>query len=118
MLLLEKVKFAGKRVSGMFAFVLWAFTAILGFYEIFLGRELLFRIYARFWSGSARRGADYWTALTLGNSAMVALAIAWIALVMGGGEYHYRRVGQRCSWKLFGWTIAIEMIVLALALLI
>jgi hypothetical protein len=36
------------------------------------------------------------------------------ALVMGGGEYYFKRVGQRSSWKLFGWTVGAELVVLAL----
>jgi len=101
-------------VSGVLAFLLWVGTAILGLYEIFLVREILFRLYARFWGSSDGRGQDYWRALALGNWALIPLSVLWLALVVGGGEYHYRRVGQRSSWKLFGWTIAVEVLILIL----
>jgi hypothetical protein len=102
--------------SGVVAFILWVGTAIVGLYEIFLVRETLFRIYARISFSGLKR--DYWRALALGNWALIPLALVWIALVVGGGEYHYRRVGQRSSWKLFGWTIAAELFVLILPLLV
>jgi len=106
-------------LSGVVAFILWVGTAIVSLYEIFLVREMLFRIYVRFWSGSGGLGRnDFWRALALGNWALIPLALAWIALVVGGGEYHYKRVGQRSSWKLFGWTIAAEMLILVLPILI
>ncbi len=104
--------------SGVLAFILWAGTAVLGLYEIILVREMLFRIRARFWSSSGGHGMDYWRAVALGNWAVLPLAIVWIALVIGGGEYHYKRAGQRSSWKLFGWTIAVEVLILVMALLV
>lgn len=105
-------------LSGALAFVLWAATALVGLYEIVLLRDMIFRLYARFWVRYDGRGKDYWRALALGNWALVPLSIAWIALVVGGGEYHYKRFGQRGSWKLFGWTVVVETLVLALALFV
>jgi len=100
-------------LSRVLAFILWLGTAVLGIYEIFLIREMLFCAYALVMGGPSTQ-TDYWGALALGNWALIPLSIVWIALVMGGGEYHYQRVGQRSSWKLFGWTIAAELIVLSL----
>ena len=98
-------------LSGALAFVLWAATAALGLFEIVVVREMLLRI-------CACLGSDYLEALNLGNWAVFVLAILWLALVVGGAEYHYRRFGQRSSWKLFGWTIAVEVLILVLALFI
>jgi hypothetical protein len=100
-------------LSYVLAFILWVGTAILGIYEIYLIREMIFAIYARF-AGGVGSGTDYWAALALGNIALLPLSIGWIALVMGGGEYHFKRVGQRSSWKFFGWTIAGELLILLL----
>lgn len=98
-------------------FVLWAGTAIVGLYEILLLQELSYRCYARFWSG-ARYGQDYGRATALGVWSVFILAMVWIAVFIGGAEYHYKHVGQRGSWKWFGWTIAVELLILALPLLI
>ncbi|MEA3341121.1 MAG: hypothetical protein U9R15_14245 [Chloroflexota bacterium] len=115
-MLKTSTELAGKSLSGVLTFVLWAATAALGLYEILLIREMLFWIYTRTSFIGLRR--DYWRALALGNWALVPLALVWIALVVGGGEYHYKRAGQRSSWKLFGWTIAAEVLVLVLVLLV
>jgi len=124
---------ARRTLSGVLTFVLWAATAALGLYEILLIREMLLRIYVRASSSGLALGSqllngrnedfywlrkDFWQALTLGNWALIPLSLAWIVLVIGGGEYHYKRVGQRSSWKLFGWTIAVELSILILPMLV
>jgi anti-sigma factor RsiW len=84
------------------ALVLWIGTAIVGLQVIVVVMDLLM-----------------WLA-SLGLSAGVVvlsiwpLCIVWIALVVGGGEYHYQRLGQRSSWRLFGWTVAVELLILML----
>lgn len=132
-MLKTSTELAGKALSGALAFVLWVATAALGLYEILLIREMLFRIYVQSSSSGLALGSqllngrnedfyllrkDFWQALALGNWALIPLALVWIVLVIGGGEYHYKRAGQRSSWKLFGWTIAAEMLVLVLTLLV
>jgi hypothetical protein len=46
------------------------------------------------------------------------LAVAWIGVAIGGAEYHYKRVGQPSSWKLFSRTLAVEISILVLALFV
>ncbi|MCD4738877.1 MAG: zf-HC2 domain-containing protein [Anaerolineae bacterium] len=103
--------------TALLTFVLWAGTAIVGLYEILLLQELSYRCYARFWSG-ARYGQDYGRTWGIGVWSVFILAMVWIAVFIGGAEYHYKHVGQRSSWKWFGWTIAVELLILALPLLI
>jgi hypothetical protein len=103
--------------TALLTFVLWAGTAIVGLYELLLIRELSYRCYMRFWSG-ARYGRDYGRAWGIGVWSVFLLAMVWIAAFIGGAEYHYKHVGQRDSWKWFGWTIAVELLILALPLLI
>ena len=97
--------------ASVLALILWIATAAVGLWEIVIVRGMLLRIYARFWS-------DYWPAVNLGNWAVFILGAMWLVLVVGGGEYHYRRVGRRESWRLFGRTIAVEVAILILALFI
>jgi anti-sigma factor RsiW len=88
-------------ISAVVALTLWAGTAIVGLQVIVVVRD---------------RSA--WVlAPALSNWALIPLSIMWIALVVGGGEYHYKRFGQNSSWKLFGWTIAAEMTILILTYL-
>jgi len=105
-------------LSCILAFILWLGTAVVGLYTMVVIREFIIRIYAYVWSGAARHGQAYWQALAIGNWAIYALSLVWIALVVGGGEYHYKHMGQRKSWKLFGWTIAVEACILILPLFI
>ena len=98
-----------KRIGwGALAFGLWAATAALGFLEIGVVLGISLRIYAHFWG-------DYWGGIALRNGAMWVLAIVWLGLVIGGGEYHYKKWGQPESWRLFGRTIAAELSILVLA---
>jgi uncharacterized membrane protein YbhN (UPF0104 family) len=54
------------------------------------------------------------------NYAVVFLTvIAWIgAVVIGGMEYHFKRAGQRNSYRLFAWTIGIELVIIGVSLLL
>ena len=52
----------------------------------------------------------------IGAGRYGVLAIVWIIVVLGGGEYHRKHVGQPGSWKLFGITIGAEVLVIAVAL--
>ncbi len=49
---------------------------------------------------------------------MVPLVILAIAVLIGGAEYHYKHLGQPQSWKVFSWTLALELSILVLALFI
>lgn len=93
--------------AGLLTLVLWIATSALGFLEIYLLQEMLLRIYVRF-------GSDYFSGVTIRNAAVLILAVLYIAFAVGTGEYHYRRVGQRRSWRLFRWTIAVQLAILVL----
>ena len=92
-------------MTRLLAFALWLGTALLGLEAIVAALVVLMGLLdsARPSLGSA-----------FGVAALIPLGIAWIAVVVGGGEYHYHRVGQRSSWQLFGWTVAAELLILLL----
>ncbi len=100
-----------RSLIGPLTFLLWLGTAAIGLYEIFVVREIFFQFFARF-------SQNYELAIALGAWGVMALAAVWIAAFVGGGEYHYRRLGTRASWRLFGWTIGIELTILLVASLI
>ncbi len=95
---------------GLLAFIIWLGTAVVGLQVIAIVREalswLVFLV-----SGKLQ------LAFALGNWALIPLGLVWIAVVIGGAEYQYRRGGQRISWKLFAWIIAVELFILIFALL-
>jgi hypothetical protein len=90
---------------------LWLGTIGIGLYEIVILRGMVLRIYAVFWS-------NRYLAVTLGNWAIVAFAMVWIAFAFGTGEYHFRHVGERGSWRLLVISIAVEVAILLLTLFV
>jgi hypothetical protein len=53
----------------------------------------------------------------IGTTAILTTLLAgviYIVLVIGGAEYHYKRIGHPNSWKVFTWTIIIQLFVLLL----
>lgn len=105
----------GRTGSSVLAFLLWAITSALGFVEIWIVREMALRVFARFFADESAYGRDYWAGVTFGNCLAIILGVIWIALVMGGGEYHHKYVGRRRSWRLFTRTIAVQLAILLLA---
>ena len=96
-----------KRIpAGLLAIVLWIATCALGLLELYLLQEMLLRI--------VRFGSDYYSGVNIRNVVVLILALLYIAFAIGTGEYHYRRFGQRSSWRLFGWTIAVQLAILVL----
>jgi hypothetical protein len=104
--------------ASLAAFLLWAASAVLGLWEIWIVREMMLRVYVRFWAGDKLSGNDYWLSVGLGNWLVFILAVVWIGVVIGGGEYHAKHVGQPKSWKLFARTIGVQVAILVLALFI
>jgi len=93
-------------LSRMLAFTLWIGTAIVGLQVIVAALDMVIWLLYLVVSPSVA---------PVGVWASIPLSIAWIAVVVGGGEYHYRWLGQRNSWRLFGWTIAAELFILVLS---
>jgi hypothetical protein len=98
-------------VAGGLTLILWLGMAAIGLYEIVVVREMLYRIYAQFWN-------DYWVAVVLGQWSVLIMSVLWIVFVIYTGEYHYHHINQRESWRMFGWTLLIEMSFLFAALII
>jgi hypothetical protein len=119
---------AGRLGLALAASGLWLITALLGIWNMIVLPDAVVRIFARFVSESANAGARpwwdivnpayaYWQATSIWQWALFVLALAWIAVVIGGAEYHYRHVGQSNSWRLFRLTILVELLMLSLPLL-
>jgi hypothetical protein len=108
----------GKVGVSVVAFVLWATTAVLGLVEIVVVREMVQRVFARFFADDLAFGGDYWGSVALGQFTVIFLAIVWLGLVVGGGEYHMKHLGKPKSWRLFARTVAVQLSILVLALFI
>jgi len=106
----------GRISAGVITLVLWLATAALGLVEILFARGIVMRAYTRCLGDPGRQ--SYWTAVNLGMWATVILAMLYLVFVIGSAEYHRSRVGQRNSWKFFGWTIAVALLILFLSFVI
>lgn len=95
-------------LSTILSFILWIGTAIVGLQNIIDIREI-------FVVGFTRLGGYFHVAYNLSYFVVFISALLWIVLVIGGGEYHYKWVGQGRSWKLFAWTIAGQLSILILS---
>lgn len=99
---------------------LWLGTVILAIYEISLVREIILSIYAWFLVISDRTAqvrADF-QAAALGQGVTIVMAILAIAIIIGGFEYHHRRVGDPKALKILLWTLGVQIVILAIGLLI
>ena len=99
---------------------LWLGTSILAIYEISLVRELVISLYA-WWLVVSDRTAQVrasFEAAALGQAVTIVMAIVAIAIIIGGFEYHHKRVGEARALKVLLWTLGIQVFVLALGLVI
>ena len=109
-------------LSGGLAVMLWLVSIGIALYQIVLVRNAFLALYV--WlatRGSAapgQLGGSYEFVVFLGQIITIILAIAVVGVVVGTGEYHAKHVGERRSWRLFGWTFAIQFLIFAIAILL
>ena len=89
------------------AFVLWLFTAVLGLEAIYIVKELFYLIYVTL-GGGVEQAEAYVPALVF------VLALFYLVFIIWTTEYHIKRVGRPESWRLFGWSLAVELSLLIL----
>ena len=99
---------------------LWLTTAILAVYEISLVREIVASLYA--WLVVLfDRTAQYKTnfeAAAMAQGITLVMGILAIVIIIGGFEYHHKRVGQGQSLKVLLWTLGIQVGILVLGLVL
>jgi hypothetical protein len=93
--------------SSALAIVLWLVTAGLGLQAIYTVKEIFYLIYVGL-GGSVQRAERFVPALVF------FLALGFLVFIIASTEYHLKRVGRPESWRLFGWTIAVELSLLIL----
>ena len=88
--------------STVAALLLWLLTVGLGLEGINVIKNIFSLIAVSLGGGGrAIEAISLWL--------VVLLAIFLVVLVIGTAEYHWKRIGRRESWRLFGWTIAGEV---------
>jgi hypothetical protein len=89
------------------ALILWLVTAALGLVEVYLLRQTVMRLHARFVTNTP-------VTMMLGQVVPVIAGFIWMFFAIGSAEYHLKKVGTSGSWKFFAWTVAIELLILIL----
>jgi len=90
--------------------ILWAGTAILAGYEIFLARYIVTQLYFLV-QNNREVPLTVLTRLSAtgaGNIASMGMAIIAIAIVVGGYDYHWRHGGEKKSFRLLGLTLIFQ----------
>lgn len=98
-------------ISALLSFILWLGTFFIGLLNLIVIRDLSIAAYIS--SGGSPEGASVVTILTVLIGAML-----YIGVVIGGAEFHYKNIGQPSSWKLFSWTIVIQLLIMVLPYLV
>lgn len=89
------------------AFVLWLLTAVLGLEAIYIVKEIFYLIYVALGGGVTR--AEQFAPVLI-----FFLALAYLVFIIWTTEYHLKRIGRPESWRLFGWSVAVEVSLLIL----
>ncbi len=110
-----------RQKETILTFGLWLVTAVIGFWQIELVRELLLRLVAHFSSaGFSSYDAFRQTQIAggLGTSLIIVAAIIWIVAIIGSAEYYRTHLGQPIIWRLFMAILGAEMGIFLLTLII
>ncbi len=109
-----------KPLDYVVTYGLWLATSALAVWEISIIRNAVVGFYARFLApeNAGGQGTTYWQATNLSQWAVIILAVFAIGVIIGGFEYHHRRVGEKKSLKVLGYTLGIQLFLLAVALIL
>jgi hypothetical protein len=93
--------------SSVLAIVLWLVSFGLGLEGIYVLTQIVSLIYVSL-GGSVAATERFLLVLAF------FLALGFLVFIIVSTEYHLKRVGKPESWRLFGWTIAVELSLLIL----
>src|SRR5262245_51434949 len=88
--------------ASILAFVIWLITFILGLESINSLKEIYIYI-------QARLGQNVQEAVSSAPILVFILGFGYLIFVVWSTEYNVKRVRHPESWRLFGWTIAVEL---------
>ena len=100
--------------------LLWAITAYLAGYQIFLIRSIVSKAYLSVLENFSVpiNVLERLSATGVGNIASLIMAIIGIVIVVGGFDYHWSHGGESRSFKVLGITFAFQFTIQAIYLLV
>lgn len=99
---------------GGLAVGLWIVTVLLGIPVILELRDMLLTLYV--WLFAENTASVYLRVrgAALDGWIVFFLAILLLIFIVGSGEYHRKYFGQRRSWRLFAWSLGVELVILGI----
>src|SRR5262245_40759630 len=94
-------------VSTALAILLWMISFILGLNAIYLILQIFYLVYGAL--GGSLKAAERFA-----PGLIFLLGVAFLIFIIATSEYHRKNAGTRESWRLFTWTIAIEISIILL----
>jgi hypothetical protein len=94
-------------LTVLLAVFLWIGTFFVGLMNILVITDLVTM-------GFLVLGGNPETATFIAILTAFLTAMGYIVVVIGGAEYHYKHLGQPGSWKLFTWTLVIQLFIMIL----
>ena len=109
-----------KMVLKGLSMILWGVTAYLAGYQIFLIRSIVSRVYLNLLENFSVpiNVLERLSATGLGNIASLIMAILAIVIVVGGFDYHWSHGGEPRSFKVLAGTLAFQIFIQALYILV
>jgi hypothetical protein len=97
----EKTK-APRITTILLAVILWLVSFGLGLETIYNLKEICLYV-------SVLLGSSVQEATTFALILAYILGLAYMIFIIASTEYHTKHVGKPESWRLFGWTLAVEI---------
>lgn len=88
--------------STLLTIVVWLVTFGLGLQSIYLIKEFFVLIYVQL-------GGGLEPAQRIAPALVFISALGFLVFIIASTEYHMKRAGTPESWRLFGWTLAVEL---------
>jgi hypothetical protein len=87
--------------------LLWVISFVLGLNAIYLLLQIFYLVYGAL--GGSLSAAENFAPILL-----FLLGVGFLIFIIATSEFHRKNVGTRQSWRLFTWTIAIEISIILL----
>jgi hypothetical protein len=97
----------GKVASMALTVVLWLVTMGLGLEAIYMCKEIFYLVFVQL-------GGNIRVAERIVLLFVFFLGVVFLVFAIGTTEYHRKWAGQPKSWRVFAWSIAVELSILAL----
>ena len=98
-------------VSTILAILLWMVSFVLGLNAIYLLLQIFYLVYVAL--GGSLSAAENFAPILL-----FLLGVGFLVFIIATSEFHRKNVGTRESWRLFTWTIGIEISLILLYLIL